>query len=489
MTALLLRLLPDVRGKPLHEDEAVAGLIAMRPFGEMLRTVVLDRGGAPLHFVLAHIVFAVDASADALRSLSIVFALATIPVCYDLGRRLGGPLTGLTAAALAATSQLLLVYGTFGRMYSLFAFASAVAADLFVRALERPSRRTAAAAAAGALLPLAVHPFGVFLFGAEVVVAAALWRGRQLREALPTFAIALLAVPLILADVRLSDRYAPEAGQELSGGYSTFDAVVRALGGSAGGHGVLFVAFALAAAVGLLTVLRRSRPLASFFVLAFLVPPLALGIAGGFELTSDRLSPRHFSFLLPLWTLLVALGVTSTRTRFVLPAAAVIAAILAPTAVHDPRTMPTGERAALAAPARWVRDHVSPDDVIYPYSPLFLASLPEVREARAYPREPVALERATDRTSRVGSVLVSVPIRDPVPSTTRAEIRKRGVELHAFRSWLVLRVPGPFVDGRSALGATTRMLAIASQELADSPLTRSFVEQLRGTACLAVRCA
>ena len=489
MTALFLRLLPDVRGKPLHEDEAVAGLISMRPFGEMLGTVVVDRGGAPLHFVLAHIVFAVDASADALRSLSIVFALATIPVCYDLGRRLGGPLTGLTTAALAAASQLLLVYGTFGRMYSLFAFASAVAADLFLRALERPHPRTAPAAAAGALLLLAVHPFGVFMVGAEAAVALLLWRGRHLREALPTLAIAVLGVPVVLANLRLSDRYAAEAGQDLSGGYSTFDAVVRALGGSAGGRGLLFVAFALAAAVGLVTVLRRSRSLAAFFVLALVVPPLALGIAGGFELTSDRLSPRHFIFLLPLWTVLVALGVTSTRLRFVLAAAVVVAAILAPTAVHDPRTMPTGERAALAAPSRWVRDYVSSGDVVYPYSPLFLAALPEAREARAYPREPVALERAADRTSRVGSVLVSVPIRDPVPASVRAEIRRHGVELHAFGSWLVLRASGPFADGLSALAATAQMLTIASEELQGSPLTLSFVEQLRGTAYLAVRCA
>ena len=55
------------------------------------------------------------------------------------------------AVGLAATSQLLLIYGTFGRMYSLFAFASALAADLFVRALDQPTRRTAVAAAVSAL--------------------------------------------------------------------------------------------------------------------------------------------------------------------------------------------------------------------------------------------------------------------------------------------------------------------------------------------------
>src|SRR3954451_12443032 len=189
---LLARLWPDVGGKPFHEDEAVAGLISARPLGELLHTVVLDRGGAPLHFVLAHATFAVDGSPQTLRWLSVVFALATIPLCYDLARRVAGEFAGLTAAALAATSQLLAVYATFGRMYSLFVFAGTLALDLFVRAVQRPTARTLAAAAAAALLVLAAHPFGLFVCVAELAVATRLWRLR----ALP---FALLAVPFALA--------------------------------------------------------------------------------------------------------------------------------------------------------------------------------------------------------------------------------------------------------------------------------------------------
>src|SRR6478672_5785006 len=137
---LLAVALPDVHGMSWHEDESVAGLISAQPLGDALHTVLLDRGGAPLHFVLAHAAFAVDGSPTTLRWLSLVFALATIPLCYDLARRLAGQFAGLTAAALAATSQLLAVYATFSRMYSLFAFTSALALDLFVRAVDRPTR-------------------------------------------------------------------------------------------------------------------------------------------------------------------------------------------------------------------------------------------------------------------------------------------------------------------------------------------------------------
>ena len=124
---LLARIVPDVSGKPLFDDEVVAGLTAVHPFGELLDIVIFDRGGAPLHFVLAHVALWFDASPEALRWLSIVFAIATIPVCWNLARRLGGPVAGAVAAIVAGTSSMLAVYGSVGRMYAIFAFASALA--------------------------------------------------------------------------------------------------------------------------------------------------------------------------------------------------------------------------------------------------------------------------------------------------------------------------------------------------------------------------
>src|SRR2546423_5252200 len=134
---LVFRLARDIHGKPLVEDEAVAGLIGARPVGELLGTVLWDRGGAPLHFLLVHVVLAVHSSADTLRWLSAVFALGAVLICFELGRRLAGPLAGTTAAIAASTSGLLTIYGGIARMYALFAFAGGLAALLFIRALER----------------------------------------------------------------------------------------------------------------------------------------------------------------------------------------------------------------------------------------------------------------------------------------------------------------------------------------------------------------
>ncbi|HEY7562963.1 MAG TPA: hypothetical protein VH650_12365, partial [Gaiellaceae bacterium] len=116
---LLARVVPDVHGKPLFEDEAVSGLIAARPLPEIVVTVLWDRGGAPLHFLLAHAAFAVDGAPWTLRWVSVVFAAATVPIAYDLGRRLAGPVAGASAAVLTGCSGILAVYGSFGRMYAL----------------------------------------------------------------------------------------------------------------------------------------------------------------------------------------------------------------------------------------------------------------------------------------------------------------------------------------------------------------------------------
>ena len=489
LTALLCaRLLPDIGEKPFHEDEAVAGLISARPLGELLHTVVLDRGGAPLHFLLAHIALAIDTTPESLRWLSLVFALATVPLCYDLTRRVAGRSAGLIAAALAATSQLLLVYGTFGRMYTLFAFASSLAADLYVRALERPQRRAVLAAAVTALLPLAVHPFGAFLFLAEAAVALWLWRGRHLQAALPALGVALFALPLLLADLRLSDRYAPEAGRNLESGTSAGAATLHALGGAAGGRGVVLALFVAVAASGAFA-LARSRPaIAVFAILTVVVPPAVLAVAGAADVASDRLAPRHLIFMLPLWIALVATG--ATRIGELLPrkaraaafAAIVAAAALAPSAVSEPRTIPTGTERAVAAPAAWLATQLGSGDVLYPYSPVFLAALPAAKEARAYSREPVALARAVKRTGATRAVFMSIPLRKPVNGDA---LQRAGVRFRAFPSWLILESRGPFPNGTAALETAVELLRTATP-LVTEPIARAYLEQLQGAACVAL---
>ncbi|MDQ2969082.1 MAG: hypothetical protein M3R37_12275, partial [Actinomycetota bacterium] len=218
------------------------------------------------------------------------------------------------------------------------------------------------------------------------------------------------------------------------------------------------------------------------------VPPCALAVASATGLASDRLGPRHLIFMLPVWIALVAAGANQVaallpaRAHIVALAAIAAAAALAPSAVSEPRTIPTGAVRAVAEPAAWLATQLARGDVLYPYSPVFLAALPTAKDARAYSREPVALSRAVARTGATRTVFMSIPLHEPVDGNA---LRSAGVRFRAFPAWLILESRGPFANGTSALESATEVLRRAAP-LVTEPDAHTYLEQIRGTACAAL---
>jgi Dolichyl-phosphate-mannose-protein mannosyltransferase len=398
----------------------------MRPLDEVLETVVLDRGGAPLHFVLTHGVFALDTSAEALRWLSVVCAVAAVPLCFDLGRRLAGEAAGLVAAAVAASSSALAVYGSFGRMYALYVLVAALAADLFVRALElRTPGAVAAAAGAFWLLP-AVHPYGLIPALVALAVAAVLWRRRSLRNALPVAVAILAAIPFVLADLRLAQRSeVGEGGSALASPGDAWGELVAALSSFAGGDGLALVFFSVLAIAGIAVIASRS-PAVAVLAAAVLVPPvLFVVVPTG---SAPDLSPRHLFYGLPLWAAAIGVGVASLRrwmperVWFVIVAAVIAAAVVAPaSALRDPRELgllPTATPGDARAGA---------SDLLFPYATPFLAEVASVQEALALPQGPGdqilrALEHADEP---IRAVRVALPRREWEVVTIRGPLDKQ----------------------------------------------------------------
>jgi hypothetical protein len=480
---LLARIAPDVRGKPLFEDEAVAGLVAVRPLPEVVETVMWERGGGPLHFVLSHLTLAIEPSAYALRWLSVVFALATLPLLYDLGRRLAGPFAGGAAAVVGATSSLLTVYGSFGRMYALYAFAATLAIDLFVRAVERRTGRAAFAAALAAWLLPAIHPYGAILVAAEALVALWLWRGRPLRPALPTLAVGLAMLPFAWADLRLAQRFGVglDGEERLAGPGDAWSQVGSAIAASAGGSDWLAgiaIAFMLAGAAVLW---RTQRDFVALAALALLAPPVLLmvvrsGIPPG-------LSPRHLIFALPLVAGLVGAATArllrdaGTAVRVGAAALLVTVAVLAPTGgIRDPRDwwndvlgggppeVALGSQEQLALPTAWLRANVGEGDVLFPYSTVFLGALDAAGRGQTLPYSQASLiERSMDRVpSPAPGLVVSVPVG--ASSVDLDELRARlggGFEVQHLGSWLLIESTGPLADDHTVLRSVYHALRSA----------------------------
>jgi hypothetical protein len=454
---------PDVHGKPLFEDEAVAGLIGARPPGEILVTTLWDRGGAPLHFLLVHLAFVFDSSPEALRWLSIVFALGTVVLCYDLGRRLAGPVAGLTAAIVAACSGMLAIYGSFGRMYALLAFAAALAADLFLRALDVRTAGAAAAAAGAAWLLPAVHPYGGIVVAVEAIVALVLWRGRPLRAALPVFLIGLALVPFLVADLRLANRFevSSSSTNRLASRQEAWNQLTDALRGFAGGSGWTFVIFLALGIAGAALLARRRAPFVAWGLAALVLPPLLSTLVHTGR--APDLSPRHLIFVLPFWAGFIGAAVARLPGRVLAVVAVAVLAAISPQGIRDPRsityTAVLGSEEALAAPAAYLQDQVRDGDVLYPYSSVFLAALPEAGRAVSLPRgQAQSLLASVDRLDYpVGDLYVAVP----AGTTGRADRPTPVPGLRDFGAWMIVPVRGPFADSEAVLQAAYRALGQA----------------------------
>ena len=153
-------LLPYLSDRVMHRDEALAVMVARRPLGELLETVQLVRGGAPLHFLLVALIERLGGGLTAARLLSALAACVAVVAIALLGRALFGPIEGVVAAAGLAASPVALYYGEFARMYALFLAVTILALWCLVRALDEGGRWWVGAAVLLAL-NVYVHPYGV----------------------------------------------------------------------------------------------------------------------------------------------------------------------------------------------------------------------------------------------------------------------------------------------------------------------------------------
>src|SRR5207237_10327814 len=113
--AVAVFVLVQLSAWPPHEDETLALFVGRKDLGSLLSTVLNQRGGAPLHFLLAWIVAHLGGGLTALRFVSALFAIASVPALGLVSARIAGRATGFVAPALASRRRLALFHGVYGR--------------------------------------------------------------------------------------------------------------------------------------------------------------------------------------------------------------------------------------------------------------------------------------------------------------------------------------------------------------------------------------
>jgi hypothetical protein len=376
---------------PPHEDETLVFFVSRQPLGDLFSTVFEERGGAPLHFLLAHFISSAWSSLTGLRLISVLFAVASVPVMAALVRRLTDVRTALVATAIAAGSWMVVYHGIYARMYSLFLFTSALSFLLLLRALGRREAWPWVAWVLATVACIATQPYGAFVLAGSslFVVVRRLWDRAPLRPALLAIASAcVLTLPLWLVYRVLADRFdvgvTGASGSKLGSPIDVLSYLVHVAGDFTVGWAPAVAVVLTVALVGAV-VLARARPDALALAGAvILVPTIAFLLArsGG----SVSLESRHLIFTLPFFTMLVAAGVLrlAAFARGWAPVAlgvglvVLLAGEIAWGAHRTPwmyKGEPEVRKEARERAAGWLAATSRPDDVLFGYEPLYLDAL------------------------------------------------------------------------------------------------------------------
>jgi hypothetical protein len=472
-----------LRTWPPHEDEALALFVGRGSLGDVLHTVVAERGGAPLHFLLAWIVVHCGGGLGALRMVSLLFAVASVPLMAALGARLADRATGVVAAILASASWVFVFHGVFGRMYSLFLFTSLLSFLALLAALEHPRRRRFAAWGIALLLVLASHPYAVLVVGAQVLFVLAL--RRQLRPALATLAaVAVAGLPFWWADAVLRNRFDVGIG---GGGrrLGSPGSVLRYLWSVAGDFGsheqVWSVCLFALAVAGTILLVRRRRDAALLTACVIVVPAVAFMLATLRSTTSPE--ARHLIYALPFYSVLLALPlVAAARVNAALATIAVVAASLV--LVGEVRWAhqktpelfdgdPAGEAGARDEAAAWLASTGRRDDVLLGYEPVFLRAWETNRSFSDHvlPRADPALFADALKGIR-GSLGRGIWVFDASDTTNerqRATIRfvlpqpAPAFEGHVYGPYLVIRSRRPLRTRANYVAVAERVMQVGRE--------------------------
>lgn len=132
--AFLRTLLLGAKGMWL--DETFSVWMASHNVVDMLQWIIKIDQHPPLYYLLLHYWINISGTTPfQVRTLSLLFGVATIPMIYLIGKRMSGALMGLAAAMFLALSPFHIAFAQETRMYTLLTFNASAAIYALVRLL------------------------------------------------------------------------------------------------------------------------------------------------------------------------------------------------------------------------------------------------------------------------------------------------------------------------------------------------------------------
>jgi hypothetical protein len=501
-------LLVQLSGWPPHEDETLPLFVGRQSLGTLFDTVLGQRGGAPLHFLLAWLVAHAGGGLMTMRFLSALFATASLPAIAALGNRLAGRGPALAATVLAAGSWLLLFHGIYARMYSLFLFLATLSYLALLRALDRGGTRAWVSWVVVLVLAIAAHPYGALVLGSQGLYV--LLTRQRIRSALPAFAaVLLLAIPLWKSSLVLASRFdvgVGGGGGKLRTPREVIDYLWRVAGDASSGYTAILIVVLAVAAIGLAR-LGLEQPRSGLLSACVVLTPTLFFLVGRFGGNSAPES-RHLIFVLPFLALAATTGIFFVA-RVAGPQAGWVAALLVlalvPTEVawgwhKTPALFKRENQVRVVArrhAADWLAATSRPDDVLFAYEPLYLAAWERARSTvsrTVVPRADarLALETLTEARKPLGRGVWVFDAGDNnnYVKRTRIELRlpfpRSEFEGRVYGPYLVIRTRRPTVTVAHYLDAA-RKVELIGKSLAMGDADINYATIRRAQARLVVR--
>lgn len=319
-------------------DEALTANIARVPLRDLPDALRHD-GAPPLYYALLHVWMLVFGTGDAaVRALSGLIGVATLPLAYFAGRRLGGDdrqrreWIGWSLVLLLAASPFAVRYSTEVRMYSMTIGLVLLGYLAVMRALDRPSLGRVAGVAGVTAALLYSHYWSMFLLA--VVGAVFVWSAvsgpvavrpaaRRIVVGLVVGAVCFLPwFPVLIS--QLQHTGTPWASATIS-----LSIVVSTMSQFAGGRLIagrlLLVVLVVLALCGLAA--RKRFGGSVRWVALVAVATLAFGLSVSF-VAGSTYQVRYAAVMFPLVLMVAAFGLTLVRDLRVRSVVLVVAILL-----------------------------------------------------------------------------------------------------------------------------------------------------------------
>lgn len=354
----------------------------------IIRAVLHSDTSPPLYYLMLAAWIRVAGTSDfALHACSLLWAMATMPLMWLLGRRLGGTREALAACILFAVAPVSLYYSVEARMYAMLWFESALAVWLTLRLHDRGGTGALALWMLTSAAGLLTHYFFAFVWAACVLWLACR-PGRCPRRALAGAALATLAlvapwyrlVPMSLARWRVTGHWLdglPPTTRLVTAAPTLAWGLLSGRGAWGGVEWVDRIGAVLVLVLGLAllrrgrrTVIGNGRDLIWLWALAACTGPVVFDLLRG---TSTSLIGRYALAGMPAGMLLVGFALGTLQPRIAAAALALLAATWAPglrdmvasrTRAWEPYRAVAAELAAWARPRDLVLVHSIPSGVL-----------------------------------------------------------------------------------------------------------------------------